>query len=386
MPRIALAPMMDKTTPHFRYLIRQLFPELWLYTEMISSAAIIHGDFSRFLALHPCEAPIALQLGSHCPEETYRAVITARQFCAEQNRFFAEYNLNAGCPSDRVQNRNIGAILMNDAPLVADILSAIRQALKDTQNLYLDQPPQFPQVTLKHRLGIEQKSKGISISGCKQLCRFLEQVAPYCNRLIIHARIAILDGLDPKQNREIPPLNYPLVFELRKIFNPLPVELNGGLRTYQQIAAVWPKVDGVMLGRVSYENTWELFRIRKNLLAKKQLLECAQQFQQQKFQQKKSKQKVLTAPQSRAELVAIYAKYLEENPSAQSISAQIWPLLTLWYNLPEARRWRRMLSPPYSVGQTAAKLARQAQELMSQLEQKYKELCLIDLTEQKESL
>ncbi|MEM9425055.1 MAG: tRNA-dihydrouridine synthase, partial [Spirochaetota bacterium] len=315
--------MIDRTEPRFRYFIRQLFPEISLYTEMISSGAIIHGPRARFLSLLPCEPPIALQIGTHCPEEAYQAVTLAREFCDRQNCHFTEYNLNAGCPSDRVQNRNIGAILMNDAPLVADILAAMRQALRDSQN----SADTLPQVTLKHRLGIQ--GRGIEMTGAEPLYSFLRQVAPYTDRLIIHARIAILEGLDPKQNREIPPLNYPLVFAIRQMLD-RPIELNGGLRNFAQIAEAWPHVDGVMLGRVSYEDTWELFRIRRQVLANGWLTARN------------------SGVRNRSELAGLYADYLEQHPGSQSMSAQIWPLLMLWHGLPEARHWRRMLSPPYS--------------------------------------
>ncbi len=368
MPRIALAPMIDKTEPHFRYFIRQLFPEMWLYTEMLSTGAIINNPPQRFFSLAPCESPVALQLGSHCPKEAYRAVLIAREFCAQQNSHFAEFNLNAGCPSDRVQNRNIGVVLMNDGPLVADILAAMRQALRDTKHFYLESQP-LPQITLKHRLGIEQKSRGIAAWGKQQLYQFLQQVAPFCDRLIVHARIAVLDGLNPKQNREIPPLNYPLVFRLRQEIQPsLPIELNGGLKNYQQIAQVWPHVDGVMLGRVSYENTWELFHIRKQMLAQAMLPSAPLNINSG-----------VQAVHKRSELIERYAHYLEQNPKEQSIAAQIWPLLTVWYGLAQAQYWRRMLSPPYSqtvqkANNPAAELARQACQTMLELEHKYPEL------------
>ncbi|WGK69622.1 tRNA-dihydrouridine synthase [Candidatus Haliotispira prima] len=371
--RISLAPMIDKTEPRFRYFIRRLFPEIHLYTEMTGSGAIIYGQHKRFLDLHPAESPVALQLGTHSPEEAYKAVFMAREYTAQQPdqapgfkapdfkpSGFTEYNLNAGCPSDRVQNRNIGAIQMNDPSLVAEILAAMRQALNDSQDLYPGRP--LPEVTLKHRLGIEQPSRGIDMTKAEQLYVFLRRVAPFCDRLIIHARIAILDGLDPKQNREIPPLNYPLVCQIRRDFAPLPVEINGGLKHSEQIAAIWPQVDGVMLGRVSYEDTWELFRIRKRLLTDG-LLQAAPNSQ--------------ATISSRSELVRCYAEYLEQHPSDQSPAAQIWPILTVWRGLPEARRWRHLLSPPYPAelshdrSLAAVQLARRAHETIQELEHRY---------------
>ena len=366
--RISLAPMIDKTEPRFRYLLRQLFPELWLYTEMISSGAIIHGEVERFLALHPTEHPVALQLGTHCPREAYQAVRIAREYGSQQALSFAEYNLNVGCPSDRVQNRNIGAILMNDAPLVAEILAAMRQAVDDTKPLFAQQPQ--PIVTLKHRLGIEQKSRDINLTSQRDLYAFIEKVTPQCDRLIAHARIAILDGLDPKQNREIPPLDYPMVFALRRDFSSagasghLAVDLNGGLKIYEQIAAVWPQVDGVMLGRVTYEDTWELFGIRRQMLSHSNLTNSSGD----------------TGVTCRSELVGLYADYLETYPSTQSTAAQIWPLQKIWHKLPGARSWRRLLSPPYpselqdnphKTPSPAAQLARRAHDLIYELEQKY---------------
>ncbi len=379
--RLSLAPMIDKTEPRFRYLIRQLFPEMHLYTEMIASGAIIHGQCRDFLALDPSEPPVALQLGTHCPEEAYRAVLLARRYAEPSGPGFTEYNLNAGCPSDRVQNRNIGAILMNDAPLVAEILAAMRQALRDSQRSV---PGPLPEVTLKQRLGIQQKSRGIDLSSPEQLYAFVERLVPHCDRLIIHARIAILEGLNPKQNREIPPLNYPLVFRLRRDFAPVPVELNGGLKNYQQIAALLPppsggdsagSLDGAMLGRISYEDTWELFRIRQSLRKHGQLAALAKV---QKFSEP-SVSGAIKGVVNRSELLQRYLVYLEQYPSEQSIPAQVWPLLNLWHGLPEARAWRRLLSPPYpaELGRRNSKavvsLLRRAIEQMQELELRYPE-------------
>ena len=363
---------MDKTEPRFRYLIRRIFPEIHLYTEMIGAGAILHGSCARFFDLHPEEPPVALQLGTNCPEEAYRAVLLARQYGASKGRTtgFAEYNLNAGCPSDRVQNRNIGAILMNDAPLVADILAAMQQALRESAALYpknLEKSRQaLPVVTLKQRLGITSES--IKVSGKAALYRFVEQIAPFCARLIVHARIAILEGLSPKQNREIPKLNYPLVFALRSDFAPLPVELNGGIRSRAEVCRFWGKADGLMLGRISYEDTWELFRIRSALLAKGYLGDWAAH----------KNTAGSSAVQSRSELAGCYQEYLEQYPSEQSPAAQIWPLLSLWHGLPQARRWRQALSPPYPLelrklpnSEAAVRLARLAHQMLGELEQRY---------------
>ena len=368
--------MMDKTEPRFRYLIRQLFPELYLYTEMIGAGAILYGSCDRFFDLHPEEPPVALQLGTNCPEEAYQAVLLARQYCAAKNGgvTFTEYNLNAGCPSDRVQNRNIGAILMNDASLVADILAAMHQALRDSAGLYPGQA--LPGVTLKQRLGIRQKSRGIEMSSKAQLYRFVEKIAPFCGRLIVHARIAILDGLSPKQNREIPELNYPLVLALRNDFVPLPVELNGGLKSSAEVCRFWNEVDGIMLGRISYEDTWELFRIRSTLLAKGYLTVAKGGIIDKTVNKIENKiVNEISAVESRSEMVGRYIKYLEQYPSKQSPAAQIWPLLSLWHGLSEARRWRQTLSPPYPLelrnlpnSEAAIKLAHFAHQMLGELE------------------
>ena len=198
-----------------------------------------------------------------------------------------------------------------------------------------------------------------------------------------------MEGLNPKQNREIPELNYPLVFALRNDFAPLPVELNGGLKSSAEVCRFWRQADGLMLGRISYEDTWELFRIRGALLACGYLgdlrdLSDSGNPVDLKTPQKSSAKNEISAVQSRSELARCYAEYLEQYPSEQSPAAQIWPLLSLWHGLPEARRWRQALSPPYTLhdvsrnssgrrtnSETAIRLARFACQMLGELEQRY---------------
>lgn len=304
--RISLAPMMDKTNRRFRYFLRQLYPDLFLYTEMISAEAIIHGRREHLLDFHPEEEPLSLQIGTSSPEHAFEAVKIAQEWA------YTEYNLNVGCPSDRVQQRNIGAALMADAQLVADILAAMKEAAGERP------------VTLKHRLGIEQLSRGIAKTTEEELYRFIETVLPHTQRLIVHARIAILDGLDPKQNREIPPLDYPLVYQIQRDFPAMPVEINGGFKKLEDIERSLQHVSSVMLGRVCYEDTCELYRMGQKLSTRPELL-----------------------VKSRLELMQRYYKYLQDFPSEESLASQLWILLHLWFERPKARAWRRLFSPPY---------------------------------------
>lgn len=320
--RISLAPMMDKTNSLFRRFIRLLYPEIFLYTEMIGTDAILRGDTEHLLGFNPSEHPIALQIGTHLPEEAYRAVKAAEEWN------YDEYNLNVGCPSGRVQHRQIGAVLMADPQRVADILAAMQEAAPKP-------------VTLKHRLGISQPSAGIDLCSPDDLYSFLEITAPRSRRLIIHARVALLDGLNPKQNRNIPPLHYEAVYQVQRDFPGIPVELNGGIRSAADLADVLPRVSGAMIGRLSYEDTWTLKSFLPN-------------------------SSTISAP---SEAVRAYRQMIAESDSSPS---QLWMLLSLWHNKPGAGAWRRLLSPPHSPQmKTDPKSA--LQELLREAEQFLKE-------------
>jgi tRNA-dihydrouridine synthase A len=224
------APMMDWSDRHCRYFWRQLTRDSLLYTEMVTTGALIHGDRERFLAYHDAEHPIALQLGGSNPDELAQCAKFAEEW------HYDEVNLNVGCPSDRVQNNMIGACLMAHPQLVADCVKAMQDATS------LD-------VTVKHRIGIDDRDS------YEEMRDFVGTVADTgCKTFIVHARKAILQGLSPKENREIPPLRYEDVFRLKREFPGLEIIINGGITTHDQIAELLTQVDGVMLGREAYHN------------------------------------------------------------------------------------------------------------------------------------
>jgi tRNA-dihydrouridine synthase A len=232
--RFCVAPMMDRTTPHFRYLARLLSRHTLLYTEMVTTGALIHGDTERFLRHEPSEYPLALQLGGSDAGELAHCAKLAQQFG------FDEVNLNVGCPSDRVQNNMIGACLMGHPDKVAEGVSAMIDAT--------DLP-----VTVKHRIGIDGRESW------DDLCEFIETVsAAGCRTFIVHARIAILEGLSPKENRDIPPLRYDWVYALKEKYPHLEIIINGGIKTFDECHQHLARTDGVMLGREAYNNPWLL--------------------------------------------------------------------------------------------------------------------------------
>lgn len=232
--RFSVAPMMDWTTSHFRYLARQLSRHALLYTEMVTTGALIHGDTARFLRHDPAEYPLALQLGGSDAGELAQCAKLAEQYG------FDEVNLNVGCPSDRVQNNMIGACLMGHPDKVAEGVRAMIEAT--------DLP-----VTVKHRIGIDGRESW------DDLCEFIEKVAAAgCKTFIVHARIAILEGLSPKENREVPPLKYDWVYALKQKYPHLEIIINGGIKTFDECHEHMQHTDGVMLGREAYNNPWLL--------------------------------------------------------------------------------------------------------------------------------
>ena len=232
--KFSIAPMMDWTTPHFRYLARLLSRHTLLYTEMVTTGALIHGDTERFLRYHEIEHPLALQLGGSDPAELAHCARLAEQFG------FDEVNLNVGCPSDRVQNNMIGACLMAYPDKVAEGVAAMKAATN------------LP-VTVKHRIGIDGRESW------DELCEFIEKVAAAgCQTFIVHARIAVLEGLSPKENRDIPPLKYDWVYRLKEKYPHLEIIINGGIKTFDECHEHLRHTDGVMLGREAYHNPWLL--------------------------------------------------------------------------------------------------------------------------------
>ncbi|MGQ7274525.1 tRNA dihydrouridine(20/20a) synthase DusA [Marinobacter sp. V034] len=235
--RFSVAPMMDWTTPAYRYFARLISRHTLLYTEMVTTGALIHGDTGRFLRHSAAEYPLALQLGGSKPDELAHCAGLAEAYG------FSEVNLNVGCPSDRVQNNMIGACLMAHPDLVAEGVSAMRQATS------------LP-VTVKHRIGIDGRES------FDQLCEFVEKVAAAgCETFIVHARIAVLEGLSPKENRDIPPLKYDWVYALKQRYPQLEIIINGGIQSMEDTTRHLEQVDGVMVGREAYHNPWMLAQV-----------------------------------------------------------------------------------------------------------------------------
>jgi tRNA-dihydrouridine synthase A len=227
--RFSVAPMMDWSDRHCRYLHRQLSRHALLFTEMVTSAAVLHGDSKRLLGFDPIEQPVAVQLGGSDPAELAKATTIAMAFG------YSEVNLNVGCPSDRVQSGRFGACLMAEPALVAECVRAMRGAT--------DRP-----VTVKCRIGIDDQDTEESLD------RFADaMVEAGVDALYVHARKAWLKGLSPKENRTIPPLDYARVYRLRARL-PIPAMLNGGVETLDQAEAELAHMDGVMLGRAPYHN------------------------------------------------------------------------------------------------------------------------------------
>lgn len=236
---VSIAPMMDWTDRHDRYFLRLITSRALLYTEMVTTGAILFGDEQRHLAFDPAEQPLALQLGGSNPEDLAKCTKIAERYD------YQEINLNVGCPSDRVQNGKFGACLMAEPKLVAQCVAAMKSVT--------DLP-----ITVKNRIGIDD------LDSYQHLVDFTGIVKDAgCVTFIIHARKAWLTGLSPKENRTIPPLDYPRVYQLKKDFPDLEIIINGGIQTLEEIDVHLTHVDGVMIGREAYQNPYFLAEIDK---------------------------------------------------------------------------------------------------------------------------
>ena len=294
VPRISVAPMMDWTTRDYRYFARLFNPNIVLYTEMVTTGAIIHGDATRHLDFSAQEHPIVLQLGGSNPHDL--AICTKMA----EDWGYDEVNLNVGCPSDRVQNNKIGACLMAEPNLVAECIDTMQKAVS------------IP-VTVKHRIGIDE------MQSYEEMLHFVDTVAQIgCTHFVVHARIAILQGLSPKENREVPPLRYEDVYRLKRERPHLTIEINGGIKTVEETKAHLEHVDGVMIGREAYHNPY--------LLA-----ELGELWQ-------------LDAP-NRFEIMAQMMPYFEQRlAQGAPISVLTRHILGLFQHLAGARKWRQVLS------------------------------------------
>ncbi|MBJ9953220.1 MULTISPECIES: tRNA dihydrouridine(20/20a) synthase DusA [unclassified Acinetobacter] len=293
-PRISVAPMMDWTTRDYRFFARLFNPNIILYTEMVTTGAIIHGGANRHLDYNHEEHPIVLQLGGSNPKELATCTKMA------QDWGYDEVNLNVGCPSDRVQNNKIGACLMAEPDLVAECIAEMRHAV--------DIP-----VTVKHRIGIDD------MQSYEEMLHFVDTVAKTgCNNFIVHARIALLQGLSPKENRDIPPLRYEDVYRLKQDRPELLIEINGGVKTFAETQAHLKHVDGVMIGREAYHNPYLLAE-----LGQLWNLDLPDRFE------------IID------QMLPYIAQRMQEGAPLSIITRHI---LGLFQNLPGARKWRQALS------------------------------------------
>ncbi|MEQ1535272.1 MAG: tRNA dihydrouridine(20/20a) synthase DusA [Burkholderiaceae bacterium] len=240
--KLSVAPMMDWTDRHCRYFHRLLSKNTLLYTEMINAGAVVHGDVPRHLRYNAEEHPVALQLGGSEPDKLAIAARVAEEWG------YDEVNINCGCPSERVQKGAFGACLMAEPDLVADCVKAMLDAVHDSNKM---------PITVKHRIGINKTEDTPESYGFVR--DFVGKVADAgCQTFIVHARNAWLKGLSPKENRDIPPLRYEIVHQLKADFPHLNIAINGGITTNVQIAEQLQGLDGVMVGREAYHNPWLL--------------------------------------------------------------------------------------------------------------------------------
>lgn len=314
---LSVAPMMDRTDRHHRTLLRLLSRHTLLYTEMVTTGALIHGDRERLLAYAPEERPLVLQLGGDDPVQLARCAAMA------EDRGFSEVNLNVGCPSERVQKGRFGVCLMALPELVAECVAAMRAACS------------LP-VTVKHRIGFDDLDR------YEDMRHFVDVVAQAgCDRFVVHARKAWLKGLSPKDNRNIPPLRYQDVYRLKRERPDLLVELNGGVTSLAEARAHLEHVDGVMIGRASWDDPW--------LFAEADAVIFGD----------------APRPRSRGEVVRAMLPYIEDMVYAGSLLLPVVRcLLMLYKGQPGGRQWRRHLGEHARAESAGVEVVAQALALM----------------------
>ena len=295
--KICIAPMMTHTDRHFRYFLRLISKNVMLYTEMVTTGALIHGNSENYLNFNPAEHPLALQLGGNDSRDLSRCAIMA------EDAGFDEINLNIGCPSDRVQSGKFGACLMLEPGLVADCVASMQASVK------------IP-VTVKCRTGVDNHDS------YEELSYFIELIsAAGCKTVIIHARKALLNGLSPRQNREVPPLKYEVVHQIKRDFPQLEIIINGGFNGIRQIVDQLSYVDGVMIGRVVCNNSYILADIESEIFKNRDLAK------------------------KRHEILELYAVYISaELKQGAPLSHLTRNILGFYHGQPGAREYRRFLS------------------------------------------
>lgn len=289
--------MLDWTDRHCRFFLRLISRHTLLYTEMVTTGALIHGETARFLRFDPSEHPVALQLGGSDPADMARCARLGADWG------YDEININVGCPSDRVQNGRFGACLMAEPETVAACVTAMKEAVS------------VP-VTVKTRIGIDDRDS------YGELVEFVGQVAEAgCDALIVHARKAWLSGLSPRENRDVPPLRYAVVEQLKQDFPTLSISLNGGITTLDQALGFLDRLDGVMIGREVYHNPWILAEADRRLFGDDHPLP------------------------TRHQVIDAFIPYVERAlAEGVPLTAMSRHLLGLFQGQPGARRWRRYIS------------------------------------------
>lgn len=292
-----MAPMLDCTDRHERYLLRLISNNAVLYTEMITTGALLFGDTARFLGFNQAEHPIALQLGGSEPDAMTKCAELAQQWS------YDEVNINVGCPSDRVQSGSFGACLMQHPELVAKNVRQMQAAV--------DIP-----VTIKCRIGVDEQDPRDA------LWRLVEESAKAgCKAFLVHARKAWLKGLSPKENRDVPPLDYDLVYQLKESFPELQIVINGGINTLEQCDSHLQHVDGVMMGREAYSNPFVLADVDRRIYGSE------------------------TEPVSREQVMRAYMQYVEKQMATgcrlNTLSRHV---VGLYHGEPRSRLWRRHIS------------------------------------------
>jgi len=317
--RISIAPMMDYTDRYCRYFLRLISRNCLLYTEMVTTGALLHGDRQRFLAYDEIEHPIALQLGGSDPRE----LAICAKFAQQQG--YDEINLNCGCPSDRVLAGKFGASLMLTPAKVAQSVAAMRAAVS------------VP-VTVKHRIGVDNQDS------YQQLCDFVGTIADAgCGKFVVHARKAWLQGLSPKQNREVPPLQYQTVYRLKQDFPQLEIILNGGITQLDEVATHLQEVDGVMIGREAYHNPYILADVDRR-------------FYQDRLPNR-----------ARSEVIEAFASFVDkELARGTRLQQMLRHVLGLYNGAPGARRFRRYISENATAVGAGAEVLREAVRAMAE--------------------
>ncbi|MEW8028562.1 MAG: tRNA dihydrouridine(20/20a) synthase DusA [Candidatus Thiodiazotropha sp.] len=315
--RLCIAPMLDWTDRYCRFFLRLISKHVVLYTEMVTTGALLHGNRARFLDFDPAEHPVALQLGGSDPRALAKCARLGSQWG------YDEINLNVGCPSDRVQSGRFGACLMLTPGVVGDCVKALRDSVT------ID-------VTVKHRIGVDERDS------YQELCDFIGTVsASGCSTFIVHARKAWLQGLSPKQNREIPPLSHETVHNLKRDFPDLEIVINGGITDLDQVSEQLQQVDGVMIGREAYHNPWILAEADRLIFGQPE------------------------SPLTRHQVVESLIPFVEQELSKGTpINRVTRHILGLFQGQPGARKWRRTLSEgSHHVGADSQLLSRAAAQV-----------------------